>query len=450
MTLKNKITFLISFLFTLVYAAACAVIIFLFANFRKQDFKQRLEEKAITTTRLLSDVKQFDEQLLKIIDSNSINKLYDEKTLIFNDKKVLVYSSIDDKKINWTNTDLDQLALQKTVFKVDEMNEIYGTSSLINGRQYYIVISANDNYGKRKLEYLVYILVLSYIGFTIITWVLCYFAVKKLFRPLDLFYESLAKINANNLHSRLVYSESEKNEISLIAKEFNMLLERIEFAYQKQKEFTAQASHELRTPLARISAQLENYILHPEETAKLNVVLKNTHQLSELVDSLLLLSRLDHIDQALKEKVRIDEVLYRCMDKAHQEFKDLKISFDIEEAEITDRMMTVYCNASLLQIVFSNLIKNAYTYSDDQSVIINLHFKDDTVLVVFKNNGNCLTPKEELELYQPFMRGNNAKHTHGIGLGLRMVHRILHFYGFGIQYQVQHQLNTFTIRFSHI
>jgi signal transduction histidine kinase len=433
-----------------VYAAACAVIIFLFANFRKQDFKQRLEEKAITTIRLLSDVKQFDEQLLKIIDSNSINKLYDEKTLVFNEKKELVYSSLDDKKVNWTLNDLNILSSHQNLFKEDEMNEIYGTSSLINGRRFYVVISANDNYGKRKLEYLIYILVLSYIGFTILTWSLCYLAVKKLFKPLDVFYESLAKINANNLHSRLEYSESNKNEISLIAKEFNMLLERVEFAYQKQKEFTSQASHELRTPLARISAQLENYLLHPEDITKLRVVLKNTHQLSELVDSLLLLSRLDYIEQVQKEKIRIDEVLYKCMDKAHQEFKDLKISFDIQEQDITEKMMTVNCNASLLQIVFSNLIKNAYTYSDNQSVSIRMYFEEDNVLLEFKNTGNSLSPQEELQLYQPFMRGQNAKHTSGIGLGLRMVHRILHFYGFSIHYRSDSNLNMFIIRFSHI
>lgn len=450
MTLKNKITLLISILFTVVYAAACAVIILLFSNYRKQDFKQRLEEKAMTTIRLLSDVKQFDEQLLKIIDSNSINTLYEEKTVVFNDSKELVYSSIDINKINWTPTDLNKLYTQRTLFREEGASEIYGTSALIHGRRFYVMISANDNYGKKKLEYLIYILMLSYIGFTIITWILCYLSVKKLFKPLDLFYESLTKINANNLHSRLAYSVDNKNEISLIAQEFNMLLERIEFAYQKQKEFTAQASHELRTPLARISAQLENYILHPEEITKLQTALKNTHQLSELVDSLLLLSRLDHLDQAQKEKTRIDEVLYKCMDKAHQEFKDIQISFDIEDVEITDRMMTVYCNAALLQIVFSNLIRNAYTYSDNRSVKINMYFEANQVSVVFKNNGQSLTPKEELELYQPFMRGDNAKHTKGIGLGLRMVHRILHFYGFSIQYKYVNHLNTFTISFSHL
>ncbi len=440
---------MISVLFTVVYAAACSIIIILFSNYRKEDFKQRLEEKATTTLRLLADVKAFDQQLLKIIDSNSINKLYDEKTVIFDNKNHLVYSSLDDTKISWSYKDLQALKLQKVIFKQEGDNEIYGTSSKINDQQYFVVISANDNYGKRKLEYLIYILVISYVGFTILTWVLCFFAVKKLFNPLDKFYDSLTKINANNLNTRLSYAPQNKNEITLIAKEFNLLLERIELAYQKQKDFTAQASHELRTPLARISAQIENFIIQPEEASKLKTVLKNVNQLSELVNSLLILSRLDFIENLDKEQVRIDEVLYQCMDKAHIEYQDLQISFDILEQDITEKMMRINCNVSLLQIVFSNLIKNAYTYSDNKSVEIELYFINEMLHLSFKNTGNTLSNKEMEQLYQPFMRGENAKNTIGIGLGLRMVHRILHFYGFGIQYSSKNAINRFELTFKH-
>jgi len=450
MTLKNKISFLISVLFTVVYAAACSIIIILFSNYRKEDFKQRLEEKATTTLRLLADVKAFDQQLLKIIDSNSINKLYDEKTVIFDSQDHLIYSSIDDTKINWSLKDLEALKLHKVIFKEEGGNEIYGTSSKINDQQFFVVISANDNYGKRKLEYLIYILIISYIGFTVLTWVLCFFAVKKLFKPLDKFYDSLTKINANNLNTRLSYAPQNNNEITLIAKEFNLLLERIELAYQKQKDFTAQASHELRTPLARISAQIENFIIQPEEATKLKTVLKNVNQLSELVNSLLILSRLDFIENLDKEQVRIDEVLYQCMDKAHVEYQDLQISFDILEQDITEKMMTINCNSALLQIVFSNLIKNAYTYSDNKSVQIELYFTNETLYLSFKNTGNILSDKEEELLYEPFMRGENAKNTIGIGLGLRMVHRILHFYGFTIQYNSNNSTNNFALGFKHI
>jgi len=449
MTLKKKISFLISIIFTLVYAIACTVIILLFANSRKDDFKQRLEEKAITTIRLISDVKQFNQDVLKILDSNSINKLYEEKTVIFDKSFKLIYTSINDARLNWSSNDLRQLAIRKEIFKEEGLNETFATSIEASGNKYYIVVSAHDNYGKRKLVDLSYILVFSYLFFTIITWVLCFYAVKKLFRPLDLFYDSLTKINANNLNTRLNYTNQNNNEISLIAKEFNLLLERIEFAYQKQKDFTAQASHELRTPLARISAQIENFIIQPEDISKLNIVLKNVNQLSELVNSLLILSRIDFIEQAHQELVRVDEILYKCMDKAHSEYQNIEINFEILESNISEKMMLVKCNPSLLEIVFSNLIKNAYTYSTDKKVKIEMFFEYELMKINFINNGPTLSEKEKIYLYEPFMRGQNSKNTNGIGLGLRMVYRILNFYGFSVVYDNQSGFNEFALTFKH-
>ena len=101
MTLKNKISFLISLVFSILFAIAAFIIFYLFSNFRKVEFESRLKEKAFSSIKLLVEVAQVDRQLLKIIDQNSINKLYDEKTLIFDSSYQLIYSSLDDAKIKW-------------------------------------------------------------------------------------------------------------------------------------------------------------------------------------------------------------------------------------------------------------------------------------------------------------------------------------------------------------
>lgn len=85
--------------------------------------------------------------------------------------------------------------------------------------------------------------------------------------PLGLFHQKIKNINENNLDTR-IESKSNKDEIDLIANEFNFMMDRIEISYQKQKEFTAHASHELRTPLSRITAQIENTISDPATSVK--------------------------------------------------------------------------------------------------------------------------------------------------------------------------------------
>lgn len=109
MTLKNRISLLVSLLFTILFGLASTLIFVLYSNFRKEEFRDRLEIKALSNIKLLVNVKEVDDQLLKMIDQNSINKLYDEKTLVFDSHFKLIYSSIDDAKINWSIDDLKYL-----------------------------------------------------------------------------------------------------------------------------------------------------------------------------------------------------------------------------------------------------------------------------------------------------------------------------------------------------
>jgi hypothetical protein len=86
MTLIQRFSILFSFLFSILLAAVMMTIYYSFAYFRVEEFKDRLSEKAETTVKLLIEVKEIDYQLQKIIDRNTINRLYNEKTLVFNDK----------------------------------------------------------------------------------------------------------------------------------------------------------------------------------------------------------------------------------------------------------------------------------------------------------------------------------------------------------------------------
>src|SRR3712207_5829111 len=115
MQLKHRFPLIFSLLFSLVLAAVLLTIYQLFSNFRQQEFKERLSEKAETTVKLLLEVQEVDEQLLKIIDRNTLNRLYNEKVLIFNDSMQLIYSSIDDANISWEAQDLKRLKQEKSI-----------------------------------------------------------------------------------------------------------------------------------------------------------------------------------------------------------------------------------------------------------------------------------------------------------------------------------------------
>jgi len=79
MTLKRKVAVNIALAFSILFGLAATFIYISFSNFRKEEFKDRLEEKALTTAKLLVEVKEIDKKLLKLIDHNTINKLYNEQ-----------------------------------------------------------------------------------------------------------------------------------------------------------------------------------------------------------------------------------------------------------------------------------------------------------------------------------------------------------------------------------
>ncbi|AWG22059.1 two-component sensor histidine kinase [Flavobacterium faecale] len=451
MSLKNRISLLVSILFAILYGIACVFIFLLASNFREEEFIDRLEVKALRTLKFLSDNKTPDYELLRKLDNSSIYKLTNERTLIFDDNFGLIYSSVEGQKVNWNVSDLKYLKQNRSFFKKIGENEFYGILIDTNSKDYYVLISANDRYGNRKTIYLKYILLISYFAFTLICWLITSWMVRKAILPLSLFHKKIKNINENNLETR-IESKSDKNEIDLIANEFNFMMDRIETSYKGQKEFTAHASHELRTPLSRITSQIENKIADPNisEASKnfLSVILSDVNHLTELIHSLLILSKTESNQSAEKEVIRMDEVLFNSIEKINKIYSDFKISFEIEDNDYLEQALEIRGNKSLLEIAVSNVLKNACVYSTNKQAHVVIGSDRHNLTISVYNDGKTLNSTEQLQLFQPFMRGKNANGTTGFGLGLIIVQRILGLHQAQIQYSVtEDKTNLFRIKF---
>jgi signal transduction histidine kinase len=270
-------------------------------------------------------------------------------------------------------------------------------------------------------------------------------------KPLGAFHQKIKKINENNLDAR-VKAESKRNEIDLIATEFNYMMDRIEVSYQKQKEFTAHASHELRTPLSRITSQIENKIAIKENDSDSKKFLRNilldVNQLSELINSLLILSKLESKKYENNETHRLDEILFTAIEKLNKIYPEFVILFEIEESENLDAALEINGNYKLLEIAISNILKNACVYSDNKQAKVTIRSEKHYLAVSVSNCGETLNDEEQKNLFEPFMRGKNANGTSGFGLGLRIVKRILTLHNATIAYSTPDKnINNFILLF---
>ena len=435
--IKERFSIIFSLFFSGLLAIVLLIILTRFSQFRKEEFTQRLVEKAETTVKLLINVKEVDYQLLKIIDKNTIYKLYNEKTLIFDEDLNLIYSSIDDTKLEWNIEDLKEIKTQKTTYEKIGKYDVVGLSYRYANKDYYALISAEDRYGQNKLTYLKLLLLIAFVLGVTGVWFLSFYLSKKALLPLDSVSHQIREITEKNLYNRLSSSSNKNDEINSLVKSFNDMIGKIEHSYKSQKDFTGNASHELRTPLARIITQIENSTRSGEIDEKNTLVLKSViadcYQLSDVVSSLLLLSRLNNEEKISFKTIRLDEIIFECVSNVQKQYPTFKIQFEVNNLTENEFLFNVKGDDTLLSIAIINLLKNAYFYSDNQQAEIKVTQTEKHLQLDISNSGE--TPKNDLkDLFNTFKRGNNSINKPGSGLGLGIVKRIITYHRASISY----------------
>lgn len=440
MTLKRKIALNISIAFSLLFGIVMLVIYISFNDFRKDEFRQRFQKRLVYTLNFINKSKNFEEEAPLFFDENSDYILLNEQIMIFNSDKTLIYSTIKDTKVRWDDYLLEKLDQTPTIYNEDLVPEVYAALRKIRGQNYYILTSAQDKSGQAKLAYLKYLLVFAFIMSLVLIWFFSYYITSRFLLPLEVLQKEISERTIHNLTSPIIAKNS-NDEISVLAHSFNTLSTRLNDVFQSQKDFTASASHEIRTPLTRMAFQLENLVQlgkhEPQTQLALKQMLLDVYQLSDLTQSLILLTQFDKQQiQLIFEEVRIDEIIFASFARVEKNLPQFKMSFNIDENSHEDSLLMIHGIASLLEIVFHNLFKNAALYSHKPEVQVTLLENKTHIFVEVLSVGNTLSAKEQLHLFEAFSRGVNAKKTLGSGLGLLIVKRIMSYHKAQISYSI--------------
>ena len=120
---------------------------------------------------------------------------------------------------------------------------------------------------------------------------------------MDLICDEVENIsNGKDLSKRLSLPKA-KDELYELSKKFNEMFERLEFSFEKERQFTSDVSHELRTPVAVIISQCEyllgNENLSAEDKEEIAVILRQAKRMSKLTNEMLMIARNEQGDQTL-------------------------------------------------------------------------------------------------------------------------------------------------------
>jgi len=213
------------------------------------------------------------------------------------------------------------------------------------------------------------------------------------------------------------------DETGQLARAFETHLARLAEYIERERAFTADVSHELRTPLTVIKGATEVLLADPglsgEQRARIERIARAAQETSELTGALLMLAR---EEQGGHEAApcRVDLLLEQVLENHRHllKHKDVDVVAELEPG------IELEVECSLLRVVLSNLIRNAYAYTHQGHVRVRL----DEEGVLVEDTGIGIAPDQLQQVFERHYSGPAG----GEGIGLSLVRRICDRYGWQI------------------
>ena len=253
-----------------------------------------------------------------------------------------------------------------------------------------------------------------------------YFISGHALKPLREFSDKIEEVQVQNLADSRI-EESKIKELNQLSVSYNKMLERLQDAFEVQRQFTANAAHELRTPLSLMQVQLDLYhsTQHPGSDADtlqmIKMVTEQNDRLSKMVKTLLDMSELQTVgqDEQIIMDDLVDEVLEDLEPLAQE--KNIKLIGKCKDITMVGSDILIY------RLVY-NLVENAIKYNHSGGQVTVTAYKEQKHIYLSVADTGSGIPKELRErVFVPFFRVDKSRSRKlgGVGLGLALVHEIV-------------------------
>ena len=319
----------------------------------------------------------------------------------------------------------------------------------VEGRWNGYLVLASPLSSQLQLQRLAISLALSSLIILLFAFAGGYWLADRAMRPVQTIVHTARSIGEHDLSQRL--NLKREDEIGELADTFDQMLARLQAAFERQRQFTADASHELRSPLAIIELE-SNRLLErrhtPDEYEKsLHVIQSENERMGHLVNELLLLARMDAGQAAMRaDKLDLSDVAVEVCERltplAQARGVEIKTGALVE--------CTVQADRTYLEHLLTNLVENAIKYNRREGAQVLVETATQALngrqwsQAIITDNGPGI-PEENLPyIFNRFYRLDKARtrqegeedaQDSGSGLGLAIASSIAQAYGGKIEVQ---------------
>jgi len=216
---------------------------------------------------------------------------------------------------------------------------------------------------------------------------------------------------------------------------------RLKLANTQKDDIISAISHEFKNPIAIISGYTQTLLDDPELNRKiqhkfLTNIYKNANRINTLIDTLRLSTKLDTLEHKLNLKtINIYDLVYEISENLRLTYKNKELKID------GVKTLEIKVDENLFSIALTNLIENAFKYSEDEVVVKISPLKIDII-----DTGIGISQKDLPMISEKFYRVSTNSWNNSLGLGLFLVNNILKLHKFKLDIKsVENEGSTFSV-----
>ncbi len=438
MRIRNKILFYFSSTVIALSAVSLIIVFILFSEHREEEFQQQQFSKIKYTIGLVDKFNKMSAEVSQLLDKQDIYDFYDEKMLIYDNNKNLVFSSIDSLDISKANSILNKLSVSNNWIETKEDGyDLVGAYLENNSKSYYAISKAYDFFGHSKKDFLQKVLIGIFAAIVVIVLLISLYLSNIISKPISELTEKIGDYDFSNNRNKPLKIQTSTSELQNLSQKFNELTKRTNDAFLFQKHSIQHISHELKTPIAVLVSELEKLEKHTdidELKADITQQTQRAKSLGNIINVLLQLSKIESGQEILKEQIRIDDIIFDCISEINRIHPDFNFEVNFTPNNFNENILNIHANESLIKQAFLNLLINAVHYSNNQKAKITFDYTSDSLKILISNSGKSISKEEQKFLFSHFFRGKNSQNQQGFGLGLVLSQRIFSIHNANIEY----------------